>query len=370
MALHFRTSAEKLPVTVSDDVVFDDPTAKRVYSAVVGDDTFDFKLENTTNWGVNKDAYIKVDDNFDHKLTVSDFVYVNLDYTTAHSVDITVENAKRGDIVTGAGNDKITVNVVNSLNAGFSGWDSPTLVKDSVFNIDSGAGDDTIIFRTGTSDPGLNLAISKYTLTNVHAGEGNDTIDMGSGSLAETRDTIYGEGGNDTVHSAGGDDFVDGGDGDDSIYGESGNDTLHGGKGKDYIEGGSGNDTIDGGDDADFIRGGSGNDTIHGGAGNDKISGGTGSDFLFGDDGADTFIIGHGDLFIDDVNGQPKLPAVDTIMDFNGSAGDRIDVEKPGNWQIVDAGADTHLINSEAPVGSMVVLTGIHAADFHADWLV
>ncbi len=372
MALYFRTSADKVATKVIDDVPLTH-APKYDYSAVVGDTTFDFTLDNTTNWGVNKDAYVRVDDNLDHTAVISDFVYVNLDYTTAHSANITVEDAKRGDIKTGAGDDFITVKVVNSTNAGFAGWDSPALAKDSVFNIDSGNGNDHIYFTTGTADAGLNLQTSKFTLTNIDAGGGDDYVDMGSGGFAETRDTISGGAGSDTIHAAGGDDIVHGGTEDDFIYGESGNDTLYGDDGKDYIEGGSGDDIVSGGAGDDYIRGGPGTDTIHGNQGDDKISGGTGSDFLFGDEGADIFLIGNLDLVSVDIKGQPKPPAIDTIMDFSADEGDTIDVQYPNTWSIdtnVDNSVDTHLIDSNSPAGSSLIVKGIAGVDFNHAWLV
>ena len=370
MALYFRTSADKVATKVTDDI---GPivTPKYVYSAVVDDTSFNFSIDNATNWGVNKDAYIRVDDTLDHTVLVTDFVYANLDYTTAHSANITIEDAKRGDIKTGAGDDVITIKVVNSTNAGFAGWDSPALVKDSVFNIDSGDGNDKIYFKTGIADAGLSLGVSKYTLTNIDAGGGDDFVDMGSTGLAQTRDTISGGAGIDTIHAAGGDDVVHGGTENDFIYGESGNDTLYGDDGDDEIQGGTGDDILWGGEGNDFLRGGAGSDEIHGGKGNDKISGGTGTDsLLFGDEGADTFLIGSGDLYMTDVNGQPKPPAVDTIEDYNALEGDTIDVYKPGHWSIdlnADNSVDTHLITSDAP-GSMLILKGI--TGFNTDVLV
>ncbi len=74
----FVRAQRNLAVTVSGDVVFDDATAKRIYSAVVGDDAFDFKLENTTNWGEQRSPMLRLTTILDHTLTVSDFVYANL----------------------------------------------------------------------------------------------------------------------------------------------------------------------------------------------------------------------------------------------------------------------------------------------------
>lgn len=73
-----------------------------------------------------------------------------------------------------------------------------------------------------------------------------------------------------------------------------------------------------GGDDT--LSGGGGNDKLYGGAGNDKISGDAGRDYLTGNSGKDTFI------FKSVKDSTVASTGRDTIYDFKGSEGDRIDL--------------------------------------------
>ena len=89
----------------------------------------------------------------------------------------------------------------------------------------------------------------------------------------------------------------------------AGADTISGSKWADVLVAYDGNDTF---------NGNGGNDEIHGGKGNDRIAGGIGADKLFGEDGKDTFIFKSVT--------ESKAIEFDTIFDFNGKLGDRIDV--------------------------------------------
>ena len=107
-----------------------------------------------------------------------------------------------------------------------------------------------------------------------------------------------------------GNDLLDGGIGRDVIQADSGNDSVTGGLGTDAIGGGSGNDWIDGGDGNDTLAGDAGDDVLISGRGSDQLSGGFGADrFVF----ANVFDSGTGAGF-------------DTITDFKGAEGDRIDL--------------------------------------------
>ncbi|MGE4242832.1 M10 family metallopeptidase C-terminal domain-containing protein [Ramlibacter sp.] len=99
-----------------------------------------------------------------------------------------------------------------------------------------------------------------------------------------------------------------GGNGSDRIVGNAADNYLNGGNGADSLEGGAGVDVLVGGNDNDILHGGDGNDVLYGGSGADRLRGGAGADgFLFGVDAA--------------VGG---LVARDTIVDFNGAAGDKV----------------------------------------------
>ena len=90
----------------------------------------------------------------------------------------------------------------------------------------------------------------------------------------------------------------------------SGADNFYGGDSADTVLGYDGNDTMSG-------KGGA--DTLVGGTGNDKLTGGLGADSLYGEAGKDSFIYKS----VDDSN---ALKGMDTIHDFSGASGDRIDL--------------------------------------------
>ncbi|PKG95249.1 hypothetical protein CXF92_05560, partial [Pseudomonas sp. Choline-3u-10] len=104
---------------------------------------------------------------------------------------------------------------------------------------------------------------------------------------ASTAVTVIGGSASSTHSGAAGDDYLSGGAGDDLLYGLQGNDTLDGGTGNDLLVGGAGDDILIGGLDDDQLTGGS---------------------------GADTFTWKAGDL------------GKDSILDFNATEGDRIDL--------------------------------------------
>jgi Ca2+-binding RTX toxin-like protein len=90
---------------------------------------------------------------------------------------------------------------------------------------------------------------------NVQSGAGNDTI---AGGLRN--DVIAGNGGNDLIYALNGNDMVSGGAGDDTLYGGGGDDRMAGGAGADLLNGGYGNDV--------FVYAGAGESS---GAGHDSI---------------------------------------------------------------------------------------------------
>ena len=106
-------------------------------------------------------------------------------------------------------------------------------------------------------------------------------------------------------------DVIKGGSGKDTFYGAGGNDTLSSSAGNDRLYGETGNDSL---------KGGSGNDLISAGSGNDRLIGGAGLDTLTGGSGRDMFV------FDDKETGSSKSKA-DTITDFRGKEGDRIDLK-------------------------------------------
>ncbi|WP_438751359.1 beta strand repeat-containing protein [Pararhizobium sp. O133] len=104
------------------------------------------------------------------------------------------------------------------------------------------------------------------------------------------------------------------------ITGNAAANTLKGGTGNDILKGGAGNDLLYGGTDNDTLEGGAGNDALRGEAGNDTLYGGAGADDLYGGAGKDTFI------FKSVKDSTTSASGRDTIFDFDGKGGDRIDL--------------------------------------------
>lgn len=93
------------------------------------------------------------------------------------------------------------------------------------------------------------------------------------------------------------------------------------------FNGGAGDDAYTGGSKADVPNGKAGTDILIGGKGDDKLTGGLGPDTMTGGAGKDQFI------FKSTADSVPE--AADTINDFNGKQGDRI------NLKAIDADTTT-----------------------------
>jgi len=196
---------------------------------------------------------------------------------------------------TGAGNDRITIDVPGATVHGGDGNDTITGGKwndtlygdngnDSLLGgngndtMDGGAGNDTLSGQGGFDSADYRSAASAIRLTmdkiandgRVAVGEKDNVLDAEQllGSIYNDTITgdagtnqIYGGAGNDEVHAGGGNDSVYGGPGSDKLFGGDGNDTIKGDDGNDLLGGENGNDSLDGGLGADGIYGNAGNDT-------------------------------------------------------------------------------------------------------------
>lgn len=216
----------------------------------------------------------------------------------------------------------------------------------------------------------------------LNGGSGDDVLVGGAHG-----DDLLGEDGDDLMHGGGADDLLFGDAGRDTLHGDSGNDYLRGGAGNDRLFGGEGDDRLDGSLGADVLQGGAGSDTAEyygaeggvvvnlalGGAietagglsidlfvsienaagsffsdlligsaaaniligdlGDDVLIGGGGADSLSGGEGADRFVFQGGEA------------GVDVIADFDGAAGDRIDLSA------IDANQGTKRDNAFIYVG-------------------
>lgn len=214
---------------------------------------------------------------------------------------VTIGEPEVSDIIEGtAGNDSLPGTSRSDRILGHAG-------NDKLFGqgghdvLNGGEGSDQLFGGTGNDQ--------------LYGGAGKDVLYGGTGN-----DELFGGADNDQLFGGTGKDVIYGGAGKDILYGGTSNDELYGGEGNDDIYGGTGNDQVEGGAGNDKLRGGDGNDVISGGAGNDRLVGGNGADLLSGGAGKDVFV------FNTLANSTVKTSGRDTILDFNGKAGDRIDL--------------------------------------------
>jgi Ca2+-binding RTX toxin-like protein len=233
--------------------------------------------------------------------------------------------------------------------------------------ISGGSGNDKLYGRGGNDAvetgsemvPGGTVLHSAHLAGGLHGDAGNDFINGGSNS-----DLLDGGAGDDTLAGASENDCffeeidrsevdifsrveggLHGGDGNDKLHGGDGTDLLEGDAGQDLLRGGAGDDRSSGDLGGEYgvryiagLRGGAGDDRLYGEAGRDDVDGGTGNDLLVGGAGADTLTGGAGAdrfRFTRPSESGPAADDRDTITDFRGVSGDRIDL-----WAI-DADRDT-----------------------------
>jgi Ca2+-binding RTX toxin-like protein len=129
-----------------------------------------------------------------------------------------------------------------------------------------------------------------------------------------------------------------------TIKGYLGNDKLTGRLANDTLIGNQDDDTLFGSGGDDRLRGGEGDDIIKGGAGKDQLLGSTGADQMTGGSKADTF------LFQSIADSTVLALGQDTIVDFNRSHNDKIDLSG---------------IDAKANVGGNQAFTFIGSNGFH-----
>ena len=262
--------------------------------------------------------------NSDHDALVTSIVLGRSTNGTAEN-DV-LRGTAAGDVFTGLGaNDNLSGKGGNDE---LYGGDGDDVISGGSGNdiMDGGAGNDlilveeagdTVVGGAGTDE--VRTTLLTYTI-------GSDVENLGylgnsafTGTGNALANVMAGDGGNDALSGLNGDDF---------LYGLNGEDTLVGGEGSDRAFGGGDNDSLSGGNGDDYLYGGSGNDglsgqagadTLYGEDGSDNISGGAGVDYLFGGSGADNFLFDIGDT-------GSTFGTADWIFDFDGSAGDRINL--------------------------------------------
>lgn len=297
---------------------------------------------NTLNGGTGADTLVGGDGN--------DF------YVVDNAGDIVSEDAPGGfdsvfatsSYTLGANLENLLLTGTRAANGTGNAGDNSIIGNSGVNTLDGGGGLDTLFGGTGNDVYLVHDALT--TLVELDRG-GTDTVRaeinytlgdfmeslvlLGSGMEGTGNalaNTITGTSGSDTLDGMGGTDKLIGGTGDDIYYVDNTRDTVSEstGAGKDtvystadftlganvetlFLTGGAlkatGNtldNTITGNNNSNSLSGMTGNDTLDGGAGADTLTGGT---------GADIFVFAASD------------GASDTVMDFNRSQGDKLDIQ-------------------------------------------
>ena len=178
-----------------------------------------------SNWNTIKNVLITSDTAEQVQVNGAVHVDVALNATTTDDSYVSLLGLKRGNIVTGNGDDLVYIETLNNND----GWVSE-------IRMTLNEGNDTVQIRDLsenrlTEDPYKNLNISQGFNTD---GEGQKVFaDLGEGD-----DTFDGAGSNATfdVRGFNANDLIVGGNNDDNLAGDRGNDTLYGGYGDDVID--------------------------------------------------------------------------------------------------------------------------------------
>jgi Ca2+-binding RTX toxin-like protein len=236
----------------------------------------------------------------------------------------------------GDGNDTITAASFSDTMFGAAGNDSLS----GLFSYASGGdGDDTVngLGLSGTTPTTLDGGVGNdYLIGNTTSGAVN-SFDAGAGD-----DTIvYGSGSDKIIGIFDGSDVIDARNisstgtspvvifdaiGNNLIFGSGSQDSLVGGSGGDTLDGGTGtvDDTLLGGDGNDLLSSQDGNDRIEGNNGDDTLIGGVGSDQMLGGAGADKFV-----YYGTQDGASSTLGSQDYIGDFDPSV-DRLLINRGG----------------------------------------
>lgn len=231
-----------------------------------------------------------------------------------------------------------------------------------------GAGDDTLYGGGGAdtigSADGNDVLLGEAGADRINGGVGNDTLwggleaDVVYGN--QDGDLVYGNQSDDTLFGGQACDTLFGGQDTDVVYGNLADDVLYGNLADDTLYGGQGNDLLYGGQSGD------GMDVLVGGEGDDTLNGGEGADSLIGGCGRDLFVIG-------DVGG------ADTITDFDGMSGDRVQIAAHANGTSIDSFAELQAAASDMSDGGVQIalgsgnslqLMGVSSGELQADWFV
>jgi Ca2+-binding RTX toxin-like protein len=214
-----------------------------LFNGLVGYSEGDRQVFDVVNaWNSVKNAFLHLNGGAKGAYGFDGFVQVDINASDVNgNLDLLLEGVKRGNTVTGHGNDRVEIQMLS--NGG--NWNEE-------FRISTADGDDFVVLKGLDRKAEVNAGDITYASMSNASGDWNT-----SGSYTKT-----------------------------------------------FIDLGAGNDKFQGHGSADDVQGGAGNDLLDGGAGDDRLAGGTGDDWLNGGAGADCFVFGpsFGDDVVLDFN--------------------------------------------------------------------
>ena len=251
--------------------------------------------------------------------------------------EVTCAGATSVSIVTGDGEDTVTLSALDAITSVAAGPGADTVNGGPGFDsINGGGGRDTLLGGAGGDALEDGDETGTADADTLDGGEGEDTLLYTARTSSVTVDLTEREptgetGERDTVSGI---ENVEGGSAADTLRGDDGDNDFDGGRGHDRIEArggddridcGRGNDTCDGGDGDDEVIGTRGRDTLAGGAGNDDVAsgGGRANDLLSGGAGRDRLYANFGRDVLKGGSGPDIIYARDRRRDrINGGSGD------------------------------------------------
>lgn len=126
-----------------------DAEIKVTFVAATGETT----VELLSDWNDVKN--VDVSSTGSQNITLKNFVHTDVELGGAGPSEITIEDAKRGTLTSGDGDDVLNINAYSN-----GGWDNS-------FNVDTGAGNDIV---------NVDVANNGQTIVDLLAGDGNDVI--------------------------------------------------------------------------------------------------------------------------------------------------------------------------------------------------
>ena len=182
-------------------------------------------------WNSVKNAYLQLDAGGAGAYGFDGFVQVDVNASAVTGdLDLLLRGVKRGNTVTGAGDDRVEIQMPTDSD----GWNNE-------FRISTGAGDDVVVLKGLNRDAAQISDATYQSMANAYLGEWNTSgsytktfVDLGTGD-----DKFLGHGSADDARGGGGD-VLDGGAGDDTLAGGAGDDCLNGGAGADRFVFGQG----------------------------------------------------------------------------------------------------------------------------------